>query len=154
MNEPGFGRALLIGAGVLVAGTLVAALWVMDSPSTQRARRIDQRRVAQLQAIASAVDQWTLERRTLPPSLAGLAHQPGRGLTIVDPVDGRPYDYQPTSADGYRLCATFATSTADNDRTRAGRWAGEVGGRWLHPAGHFCFQRKVEQGPLSAQPAR
>lgn len=135
------GRNLLVFAAAIVVATLVAALWVMESPSKQRDRRLDERRTEQLQAIASALDAWFARDGRLPASLAELARQPGLSLPIVDPVDGRPYDYRPGSGRAYRLCARFATSTADRD-ANAGRFDWQDR-NWLHPAGPHCFERTV-----------
>ena len=45
MSAPTLGRNLLLAATVIVIATLAAALWVMESPSMQRDRRLDQRRL-------------------------------------------------------------------------------------------------------------
>lgn len=141
MKALGLGRTLMVVATVVVVVTLVAALWVMESPSKQRDRRIDQRRTDELTAIADAIDAWVLARKALPASLAELARQPGLSLPIVDPVDATPYGYAAVSARAYRLCANFATSTADPRRGAAGRYW--TASEWKHPAGPHCFERTV-----------
>lgn len=151
MSGRGSGRTLLVAAAVIVVATLAAALWVMDSPGKQRDRRIDQRRTQQLDAIADAVDAWVAGHKRLPASLAELTGQPGLSLEVVDPVDGKPYDYRVTSERGYRLCARFATSTADRDGD-AGRY-GWYDRRWLHPAGPHCFERTVAKPAADAADA-
>ena len=92
MSTSSLGRRLMLVATAVVVATLGAALWVMESPSTQRDRRIDERRIGELTAIANAVDEWRTSKVSLPPSLAILAAEPGASLVVVDPVDGVPYE--------------------------------------------------------------
>ena len=146
------GRNLLLVAAAIVVATLAAALWVMESPSKQRDRRLDERRTEQLQAIASSLDAWFARDGRLPASLGELARQPGLSLPVVDPVDGQLYDYRPGPGRAYRLCARFATSTADRDANA--RRFGWQDRDWLHPAGVHCFERKVPKpGDSSAAAA-
>lgn len=141
MSAP-VGRWMLVAAGVLVAATLLAALWTMESPSKQRDRRLDQRRAEELGQIASTIDAWYSQQGRLPASLTLLANQPGLLLAITDPVSGDAYTYDATSERGYRLCAVFATSTADKGPdANAYGWQDK---RWLHPVGRHCFDREVE----------
>jgi hypothetical protein len=141
MNRPAVGRNLLIAATLIVVATLVAALWVMDSPSKQRDRRIDERRVSELGAIVEAIDDWARLKGQMPASLAELAAQPGSSLILVDPVDGKAYGYEVVSIFAYKVCATFATSTSDRrrDTNRYRTYNDE----WMHPVGRHCFDRKL-----------
>ena len=151
MSRPGVGRVLMIAATFIVVATLVAALWVMESPSKQRDRRIDERRVEQLEAIADALDLWKNSHKRLPASLRELASQPGLSIAIVDPVDGKPYEYQALSGWDYRVCARFATSTAERPNGDNGiHWYEK---RWMHPVGHYCFDRKAGGADRSAAAA-
>lgn len=134
------GRWLAIAASVVVALTLVAAVWVIGSPSEQRQANLDGRRVYDLNHISQLLDGHFLTHDALPPDLATLAEQPGRRLSIVDPVDGTPYDYQVTGARAYRLCAVFVTDTAEIPAT-AGPWRAE---EWAHGKGRHCFDRKAK----------
>ena len=141
MSNSSLGRRLMLVATAVVVATLGAALWVMESPSKQRDRRIDERRIGELTAIANAVDAWRTSKASLPPSLAILAAEPGASLVVVDPVDGTPYEYRIVSTSRYRLCARFATTTSGGDGSGAPRaWAVT---EWRHPAGRHCFERKA-----------
>jgi hypothetical protein len=138
MNEGTIGRWVLVAAGIVVIATIVAAISVMGLPSAQRDQQLDQRRVQDLRRIVEAVDSYVATRRSLPPNLQALASQPGRSLSIVDPVDGSPYAYEVIDARAFRLCAAFATDTAAY-RQDDGPWLED---RWLHGAGRQCFDRK------------
>ncbi|KGM54591.1 hypothetical protein N799_09185 [Lysobacter arseniciresistens ZS79] len=130
------GRLLAILASVVVAATVIAAVWVIGSPSAQRDVRIDQHRVQDLQQIGQLLDLYAREHDRLPPDLQTLARQPGQRVAIADPVDGAPYVYEALGARRYRLCARFATDTA---RTRDAAIPDE----WSHGAGRHCFDREA-----------
>ena len=138
------GRWLAIAASVVIALTLVAAVWLMGSPSAQRQANLDGRRVDDLDHIGRLVDGQFSIHDTLPPDLATLAKQPGQRLSIADPVDGTPYGYQVTGAQTYRLCAVFVTDTSESPAT-TGRWQAE---EWSHGKGRHCFDRtaRSQQG--------
>lgn len=133
------GHWLAIAATVVIAATLVAALWIMGSPSAQRQANIDGRRVDDLRDIARLVDEHLLTHDALPQDLATLAEQPGRQLSIVDPVDGTPYEYRVTGALTYRLCAVFVTDTSEVT-ANVTRWPTH---EWTHGKGRDCFDRKA-----------
>ena len=142
MSGPVLGRNMLVFAAAVVLATLVAALWVMDSPAQQREKRLDARRVNDLQQIENQVDAWALSHTALPASLAELKAQPGVAFTDTDPTTGAAYEYSVISARGYRLCAVFSTDSAKDERPRGDY--GVTGTRWVHPAGRHCFERKVK----------
>lgn len=148
MSRRDLGRPMLVFASVLVVATLAAAVWVMDSPSTQRALRLDQRRISELSQLQVLVEDWARSRGRLPASLAQLAAQPGIAPAIRDPLDGEPYGYAVLAERRYRLCAVFATDTA------APRDAGyQHSGQpvdWAHPAGPYCFARTLPRDDASS----
>lgn len=135
MNTLKPGQVFAAIATLVVGAAVVAGLWSIGSPSAQRQQRLDARRVADLLAIDAQVRAWQERHDALPPDLATLAAQPGLRLTLTDPVDGSPYDYV-VDADGrYRLCAMFATDTAE---TGGGRDS------WTHGRGRTCFARRID----------
>ncbi len=148
------GRNLMILAGVVVAATLALSVTVMDSPATQRGKRLDQRRVDDLKTIVQVIDVWALEHNALPGSLDLLADQPGRSLSIHDPDAQAAYEYIRRSGNTYALCAVFATTTSDPDGWRRNRTRGQVDEQWRHPAGRFCFEQKAYLPPAAVAPAR
>ena len=141
------GPRLAIVATVVVVATLVAAFMQMRSPSAQRDVTLDQRRVQELERIGFAIDAYVTLHDTLPPDLATLAAQPGTALPQRDPVSGEAYVYEPLRADRYRLCATFATDTAETGEAlrESPRQS------WAHGAGHQCFERVA--APQRAMPS-
>lgn len=135
------GTWLLLAAAVVVVATLVAAIASIGLPSEQRLERLDERRVADLGNLESAIDAHVRTADALPTTLAELAAEPGMRLSTVDPESGRPYEYVVRGARAYRLCAVFATDTA---RTRADVAARGAYSRWFHGKGRHCFERRLD----------
>ncbi len=141
MTDGKIGRWLMVAAGVVVVATLGVAMSMLGSPATQRDQKLDQRRVHDLERIVGAVRHYALTHKALPPTLDVVARQPGRNLSITDPVDRTPYEYQVTGDRKFRLCAVFITDTAkaleDN-----GAWTDDD---WLHGTGRQCFDRTANE---------
>ena len=138
------GRRLMIAAGAVVLATLVAAVLVMDSPSRQRAERLDAIRVNDLQRLSERIDAHAEVHDRLPERLAVVAGAPGR--TVADPATGQAYQYEVTGERSYRLCATFETALEEP------REMGPVRDEWRHGEGRQCFERKVDERAGMAVP--
>ncbi len=129
---------------VAVLGTaIVWGFLVVGSPVSQRLRKFDERRIADLQTIRQAIQQlcvgWEQQKRKLthplPKSLDELADLAAREPTfgprpmnLVDPRTGEKYGYMVTGESTYDLCATF--ELPEHDRADA---------FWNHPGGRHCF---------------
>ena len=131
---PAVGRWLLSAAAIAVVATLVASLVIVGTPQVQRQLRQDERRVADLSALKGEVEAWAKTHDAPPESLFALASRPGVRLATADPFTGEPYRYEVADARRYRLCATFATDTAE-----AIPGSHLYGRDWRHPRGLQCF---------------
>lgn len=127
------GRWLMVAAIVAVVATVVAALFVMETPTHERAERLDAIRVQQLQLLSQRLDVHFEMEDELPDSIVEVVV--GSDDTFKDPVTGEPYAYKPTGERTYRLCATFDTA---QDPQATGRQD-----EWRHPAGQHCFERQA-----------
>lgn len=109
--SPLSGRTLL-GAfiAVLAVVAIGVALRQVGSPAEARLRRLDERRVSDLDEIAGSLDRfWTASQR-LPASLEEAAR--GGGASVPrDPETGEPYAYRAVDDRRYEICATFARSS-------------------------------------------
>ena len=129
------GRQVLAGVvSIVVAAAIVTGVVILGSPSEERARRLDLRRVSDLQGIQNAVNFYASERTTLPASLEELSTQPGVRIG-TDPVTGAAYGYRALGVEEFELCGTF--ERASEPRVSSGV---DV---WQHPSGKHCFTRKV-----------
>ena len=133
----GVGRWIAILASLVVVATIVAAIVVMGSPSTQRLSRLDERRVTDLGNLTQAIQAYREAHDRLPADLPVLAAEPGSRLAIVDPGTGQPYGYAVLGAREYQLCARFDTDTAATMEPPVA-W---VPGDWNHGIGTRCFKR-------------
>jgi len=133
------GGILLAGATVVVVAAIVAGFVVLGSPSEERARRLDQRRVFDLQQLTIAIDYYVREHRRLPASLDDLASTSAGNVSVRDPISSQPYGYRVVSDTAYELCATF-------DRESKGE-VGFGSQPSAHAAGQKCFNRKAPEQP-------
>lgn len=121
---------LLLILGVATTAFAVGSgLWLIGSPANEAARRTDDRRVQNLQAIATAIDLFWQRAEGLPENLAALGAELSVPLEATDPETGEPYDYRAAGGKEYELCASF--SRASESVTRDARWT--------HGAGRQCF---------------
>lgn len=132
------GNTLLAGVvSLVVLATVVASIAVLDPPKVQHQRRVDQRRVEELQSLDAAIQgYWSLHKK-LPPNMAAIAARPGLSLQIKDPETGRPYEYEPTGERSYNLCATFDRDTSEDPSDDY------YSIEWAHAAGRHCFARTI-----------
>lgn len=152
MGRLTLGQGLAAVATVCVVAVVVAALSLLDSPDTTRAKRIDAYRAQDLAAIARALDcYWTLEgEQALPADLAALAQRidaAGRkkalprfcqATVLADRETGASYGYRVIDGAQYELCATFALASEDGHRTTT-VFGGATQRDWRHDAGEHCF---------------
>jgi hypothetical protein len=137
------GRWIAIVASIVVVASIVAAISITGLPPQQRLQRLDERRITDLDRIADAIDWYRGVNKRLPADLAELAKYRGRSLSIADPESGEAYGYERVGDAAYRLCARFATSSADAlDPPPA--WSPDG---WVHAAGRQCFDRKLDPLP-------
>jgi hypothetical protein len=130
------GQAVAVAATIVVIGTISAAIFVLGSPTDERSRRLDQRRVDELAGIADRVDLFWTRNGRVPASLDELRQAPGAGITTADPVTNQPYEYRPLG-ESFELCAVFEQSSAESAPHR--------GTFWSHGPGRHCFRREAQK---------
>ncbi|QWF14953.1 hypothetical protein [Lysobacter capsici] len=133
------GRGLLIAAAAVIIAAIAMAVVKMGGPGAQRQMRLDERRVQDLSRIDQELRSYFDAHKALPPDLARLAAQPGLSLAISDPDTTAPYAYQPGQDGHFRLCARFATDTAQGP-TQMRDPTPWLGTQWRHPAGDHCYE--------------
>jgi hypothetical protein len=126
-------RALATVLVIVVGAAVTAGIVIIGSPGEERTRRLDARRVDDLQRISSAVEVYHQRHQGVPASLEELSKEPGLSTIPRDPVSGLPYGYRTFNANSYELCGVFDRETAD---IRAVSF-------WTHGAGTQCFTLNV-----------
>ena len=129
------GRQVLSGLAIsVIAIAIVTALVMLGSPTEQRMRRLDYRRVQNLRGITDAADLYWTRRGSLPLSLEDLSTEPGVNVMFRDPSTGQLYEYRALSDTTYELCADFQLNSV---AVRSGFWS--------HGAGSQCFELVVRE---------
>lgn len=101
-------RSIALAASAMAVVAAVAfGLVLLGSPAQERARRIDDRRVADLHGIAAASNLYWSRHSRLPASLDDLTAAPGLRINTRDPVSSETYGYQALDTLRYEVCATF-----------------------------------------------
>jgi hypothetical protein len=130
-------RALVAVLVIVVAGAVTRGILIIGSPSEERTRRLDARRVEDLQRVSDAVEVYYTRHQRVPMSLEALSQEPGLSTVARDPVTGQLYGYRSVAANTYELCATF-------DRQTSGARSADI---WSHGAGTHCFTLKAKERP-------
>ncbi|HEY5622483.1 MAG TPA: hypothetical protein VIV14_01905 [Gammaproteobacteria bacterium] len=123
------GTILATAASFVVVAVVATSILVSGLPNEQRAMRADRQRLADIRAIAVAVDRHWAELGQLPPDLDAVATPRRLRRLPVDPVDGSVYEYLVLGDADYSLCASFDRETRDPALRRF----------WQHGAGRRCF---------------
>jgi hypothetical protein len=132
------GSVLLGSAMAAVLAAVVAGLFVLGSPTEERGRRIDDRRVEDLQGIRAATDLYWTRHSQLPASLDDLTAEPGVTIRTSDPASSQAYAYQPLDSIRYEVCATFELESREIARD-------PQKDLWAHGSGRQCFQLDAEE---------
>ena len=144
INPRLWNRGFAIAAAAAILLSLGLGFLKTGSPSDQRVRAEDRRRLQDLYQIAARVhDHWQgqpiIAERQLPPTLDVLTTGGRASLITADPFTKVPYTYTPGTAPKYKLCATFATETEliPNQPRPA----------WAHAEGYQCLDLDAAKSP-------
>lgn len=150
---------------VLFLGLIIWSFAIMGSPKEQRAWRLDDRRVSDLQSIQYQVINYWQQKEQLPVTLSDLSN-PLSGFSLpVDPEfeKGLKYEYIKGDNLSFQLCATFTadmpkgwqeyggitpmfrTATTDVTVSSAPYPGGGVNESWDHKIGRTCFSRTIDK---------
>ena len=133
----GGGRVLFVVVIAVVVAAVVAGFLALGTPQDERERRLDQVRVADLEALRSAIVAHCRREGALPDSLEQLARRSPLPVRMTDPVGGRLYGYGVIDSTTYRLCAVFDFPTPEEGDARFASRS------WAHGAGRQCFRLRV-----------
>jgi len=141
-------RTFAIVISLLVLVSIIFGFVIMGSPTTQRLKRFDDRKVSDLQTIQwQAINYWQLKQK-LPANLDDLSDPLSNFVVPTDPQTSKPYTYQVVSPLKFKLCADF---NAPNKNLRGmsepyypkpmGVGENET---WQHEKGNICFDRTID----------
>jgi hypothetical protein len=130
-----FNRIFVLGAIVLVVGGLALAFAFLGTPSHQRLVSLDEKRVQDLQEIASLL-HGRYQSGGLPSVLPGT-------FFANDAAAMREYEYHRIDATHYMLCATFSTNSDNDEENRGQESVLRHQHIWRHGAGRKCNKFNV-----------
>ncbi|OGJ62081.1 hypothetical protein A3C37_01545 [Candidatus Peribacteria bacterium RIFCSPHIGHO2_02_FULL_53_20] len=136
-------RNYAFGSIAVVALTIVYGLFMAGSPGTERDRKIDAQRLAEIRVIADATlsivygnDRWSKPMpsplsslQPLPESLEAIASETvSQRVPTTDP-EGIPYEYRIDDRTHFSVCSTFHFDDQE-----------QYAPFWNHPAGEHCYE--------------
>lgn len=150
----------VIVISAFVIGPLITALFMIGSPAKERARKLDETRISNLDSMHYSIDGYYTLNKKLPESLDTLVKSGQYYLTgIQDPETGLPFHYEVTSEKTYKLCATFTNESPKNGQYDYvyNRYSPGVGSNgqlmsWHHPKGYHCFDLTAIDNSIPQQP--
>ncbi len=146
-------KALLFVRGTVAAVCIliIAGFFIAGSPFRQRLVRFDLQKTNDLQNLQGQIVNYWQRKETLPASLDDLRDTISGYVPPRDPQNGTAYEYHPTGALAFELCAEFnLTSQGSQAGTSYARppYPASVGPgvneSWDHVAGHVCFPRTID----------
>ena len=143
-----------IAVAILAVVTIGAGFFIVGTPAEARLARFDAQKVSDLQNIQSQAIYYWQAKRALPAMITDLNNSLNYGPIPMDPQTGAPYEYQPTGALSFKVCATFNAQSRGNQNlypeTRAlapvptDSKSMLAVDNWQHSAGTVCFDRTID----------
>lgn len=126
---------------VVITGIVLAFIY-LGTPAHQRLVSLDEKRVRDLETIASSLNA-RYQSTPLPSRLPG-------DLVILDDGHNQSYEFHRLDATHYTLCTVFATSYSLENGAYSVEGV-EGAERWRHGVGRTCYKFDVTQTPLMPQ---
>lgn len=134
---------------LMVAAVIVGGIIKAGSPSTSRAKALDQRRADGMSQASSAVDQYYAVNFSLPASITDIKNSDTvhyAAESLLDPETQQPVEYRVVDATHYELCTSFAFASDNRDGSipyakpmaAPGSFGGDDMNWYEHGAGHEC----------------
>ena len=150
---------------ILFLGLIVWSFIIMGSPKEQRAWRLDNRRVSDLQNIQYQVINYWQQKEKLPVSLVELSNPLTGSYLPIDPEfeKGINYEYIQKDKMSFELCATFTAKMpkgwqeynyggvmpmykgATDIAVSSVPYPSGMNDSWDHEIGRTCFTRTIDK---------
>jgi hypothetical protein len=161
------GVASVVKSSALVLALIIWSFTVIGTPNEQRAWRLDERRIQDLQSIQWQVINFWQQKEKLPTELKELSNPLSGFMMPVDPEfeKGLAYEYKKTGDMKFELCATFTATMPKGWQEGYGGVRPMFGGgfsedvavssypypgggmneSWDHEIGKKCFERTIDK---------
>jgi len=131
-----------VSAGLVVTALVLTGIIYgylnIETPAVVREMRLDDQQVTDLQDMQWRIEEYARNNEILPESLAALYISNAEAA----PEGRAAYRYSVTNEMEYKLCATFASSSEENNSDFMG-YGFDKNFSWEHGAGEWCFERMV-----------
>ncbi len=136
MTSPAQRSAVTTAMVVVVAGVIGYGLFLSGSPGEERLRRLDERRVQDLQDLERWTKLYHTREGKLPATLSDLSVVSVDSASFSDPLTDKMYRYRVVSDSTFELCAIFARRSEEPARGMGDPF-------WRHEAGEHCFLSSI-----------
>lgn len=128
------------GALTIVAAAFITSLFVVESPTATRNRRIDNAVLDNFNQIDSALYSYYADKKALPDSLDILKEEYPyiTEETLTHPGTKEKYQYAVLEEKKYELCASFLTDNIEENINE--NYYKE---RWPHRSGEQCLKQTI-----------
>lgn len=139
---------------IIITIAVVAGFFIVGSPTEERLRRFDEKKLNDLQLIQGEIIYFWQNKQQLPAGLPELNDSIRGFIAPSDSQNGEPYEYRILGDLKFTLCATFNRESRGASPTApravpikqpypATETPGNVS-NWDHPAGRSCFERVID----------
>jgi len=139
---------------IVVIGMLVLGFFIAGSPAKQRAIRMDEQRISDLQTLQYEIINYWQYKEELPASLDVLRNDITGFIPPLDPETKASYEYAVLEPLKFKLCAVFSLpdpysgDKAGMETTPAvpyyNGYPSTMNQTWDHEAGQKCFERTID----------
>jgi len=130
---------------VIVVASIVAGFFIVGTPTTQRARKFDDKRAGDLQVLQNQIINYWTQKEVLPTDLGQLQDSISGFIVPQDPLTESEYEYTVSSELSFELCATFKTESQDiPERMKMAFPYDSFNQNWSHKAEKTCFSRTID----------
>lgn len=134
-----------IVSSVFIIGWIIAGFFLVGTPKTQRAVRMDETRIQSLSQIQYDIMSYWQQTEMLPASLSDVEKKLGYVLP-KDPLSAEAYEYRVLEGLSFELCANFEKEVpaAKGRTTTYTPYGATTSVDWQHGVGRTCFTRIVD----------
>lgn len=135
-------RIYLYVSLVIVVAVFISALFVVESPTETRNRKIDERVLNNFSMIENAITMHYDEFKKLPENLEEIKKTEGYmpEENFQNPLSKKAIEYKVTGEQEYELCTDFLASNR-NPEENGGRYMVSI--ESLHDAGYQCLKKRA-----------
>ena len=146
-------RYSAIASTIVILISIIVGFLVIGSPAEQRALRMDNQRIGDLQSIQAEVLYYWQQKDELPVDLEALSDSLSGYSAPVDPITGDAYVYEVTGDLNFTICAVFSTDSEEtgSNPDLHNSYARDVypnykelADNWTHGVGEGCFERTID----------